>query len=154
MTHKSLQKLIEILNKKLLPKEYFLKSKSSFAENIDYFIFQSKVVDNWTGKQEYYLLKQNGKYVGLVFDMYPDQHWYMFKKYRGKGIMYSSLKDHILPYILKTKGPIEITISSWQSDPSTTQLAERLGFKKTGEKKYNEDTEIESREYKFILRKQ
>ncbi len=141
------------MNRGLNPRRYDLKKKVKVCGNIDYYIFQSKKVKNWTGENEFYFIKHDSKYVGGVFDMYPNLHWYMFKRYRGMGLMKKALSSHILPTILKNKGSLEITIDASKADPASIKLAEALGFKVKSLEKHLEGTSIEYVEYNLFLDK-
>lgn len=83
----------------------------------------------------FFFIKNNTNFVGAVFDMYDDLHWYISPKYRGKGLLTKALRDVILPYVFEAKERDRQTITITKSEigevnyNASLKVAKSVGFK-------------------------
>ncbi len=49
---------------------------------------------------DYFLIKKDGKYVGIVYDGFSDLHIYIKQQYRGQTVLIKELNEVIIPYLL------------------------------------------------------
>jgi hypothetical protein len=83
----------------------------------------------------YFIRNEKNKYIGAVYDMGHDLHWYIQKSYRKKGYLTKAMNDIILPFLFnyKSLSTLNITINkndiSSESYEASVRVAKSLGFK-------------------------
>ena len=137
MTDKSLIKLINKLNR--FP-NYKDCVKVGISKNIDLaHIWDNEGFSNSYIPDTYFLIKDNDKYIGAVFDMTIDLHWVVLPKHRKRGHLSKALKHVILPYILEElpRTNQKITIKRYElgeiNYQNSLSVALRVGFKQIDE---------------------
>lgn len=93
------------------------------------------------GPDTFYFIKgDNGFFVGAVYDMYSDLHWYVLPKFRKVGYLSKSLKDIILPHIFQERNTQRITINKAEIGIKNARASENVALK-LGFVKFKEDRE-------------
>ncbi len=144
MTNQYLNSLIRKLNKKQLNKYIQLRPLS---DTVDFAkIWRRKPSPrhkrtHGDGPLHYYFIKdQEGNYVGIVHDMQTDLHWFVLRKYRGKGYLTNALKEVILPHLFQDRKEQLITIDEYHTGEkyflASEKVALSLGFVKCDDIKY------------------
>lgn len=83
----------------------------------------------------YFIKNEQEQFVGVVYDMEGDLHWYLLPKFRGKGHLTKALKQTIIPYIfdVKMREEIQISIDIYAIGESnyvaSRKVAETIGFR-------------------------
>lgn len=151
MTDKSLNNLINVLNKGQRKEHVFIRQLSDSVDLIKVFMDNPKMTDKKRFQDlipdTFYCIKNDKQYVGIVYDMSSDLHWYMKKEYRGNGYLTKALKEIILPFILRDKDEQRITISRYEIGDENFKASEKVaissGFKLQDE--FNE-------KYEYIIK--
>jgi len=81
----------------------------------------------------FFILNNEGEYVGAIYDMGWDLHWYIVPKHRGKGHLTKALRKAILPHIFhigrdEQKISIELNAIGSKNYNSSKKVATSLGF--------------------------
>ena len=81
----------------------------------------------------FFIKNERQEYIGAVYDMEDNLHWYVLPKYRKKGYLTKALKEAIIPYIFdyrREDSKIQISISASESSYSdSVNVAKSLNFK-------------------------
>jgi hypothetical protein len=114
MTEKEIRKYINLLNKGVAVDSIFLRQINQLVEVAKVWSAEPKITDNISGNfcsYRFFFIKNELKeYVGAVFDMHNDLHWYIVPKFRKKGNLSRALKEAILPYIFEERETQKISI--------------------------------------------
>ncbi|PWJ47223.1 hypothetical protein CLV98_1682 [Dyadobacter jejuensis] len=138
MTVKDIRKYINRLNNKKASETIFTRQISKTVDFAKVWIRQPRVTDvgiNDGGRFEFFFIKNEfNEYVGAVYFMPNDLHWYIIPKYRKKGYLSNALGESILPYLFDNKNEnIRITIQRTSNGNgnylNSKGVALRLGFK-------------------------
>lgn len=144
MTVKTISALIRRLNNKKTNGQIFLRP---LLKEVDYAKVWSKrptptSTIAWSDDdpfQFYFIKNADGVYVGAVFDMRNDLHWYVLPKFRKQGHLIRNLKSVIIPHILQRREDLVITIDIKQIGVRNFQASEKValavGFVKTENEK-------------------
>lgn len=105
------------------------------------------------GPDTFYFIKDdNGRFVGSVYDMYSDLHWYVLPKHRKMGYLSKSLKDAILPHIFQQRDNQRITINKAEIGAknfgSSESVALKLGFVKFKEDREKAEYQLTNEPYR------
>lgn len=57
------------------------------------------IIVNFSSYRFFFIKNELNQYVGAVFDMYSDLHWYIVPQSRKQGHLTKALKESILPYL-------------------------------------------------------
>jgi len=91
-----------------------------------------------TGSEFYFVKAADGVFAAAVYWMGCNQiHWYVRKKYRGKGLLPRQLKRTILPFIFHSHGNQErqeLTIEPGRFVKHSERIALKVGFEFTSER--------------------
>lgn len=86
----------------------------------------------------YFIKNQEGVYVGAVYDMINDLHWYVLPAFRKKGILIKALTSFILPHLFLSRQEqrisIDITVTGKKNAKASSIVATKAGFIKDAEK--------------------
>lgn len=110
-TNEDLNKIINAYNKC----ESKWTIKISLSGYIDYITFlETKEMKlnseiNYVDFNNYFLLKMNNKYVGIIQDMENDLHIYIKKSYRKKTNLIEELNNTIIPFLLNKREAQKLT---------------------------------------------
>lgn len=137
MTDKSLNKLLDTLNKGLRKEHVFIRKLNETVDFVKVFNDNPKMNDRISYydiiPDTFYCIKENDQYVGIVYDMNSDLHWYMKKEHRGNGHLTKALKETILPFIFRNRDEQRITISRYEIGEENFKASEKValnsGFK-------------------------
>lgn len=96
---------------------------------------------NKTGPDHFYFIKdENNAFIGVVFDMNYDLHWYVIPEKRKRGYLIRNMKETILPHIFSTRKEQHITIDKdkigLNNFINSEKVASSLGFKKISDSEY------------------
>lgn len=158
MTEKEIRKYINLLNKGVAEELIFLRQINHFVEVAKVWTKEPKITDNISGNfcsYRFFFIKNELKeYVGAVFDMYDDLHWYIVPKFRKKGYLSRALKEAILPYIYEERETQKISIDRYAIGMvnyiNSKKVALKLGFKELNETKFELERENFNWEYENI----
>jgi len=107
MTDKSLNKLINTLNKGQRKEHIFIRKLDDKVDLVKVFNNNPKLNDriNYYDiiPDTFYCIRENNQYIGIVYDMSNDLHWYIKKEHRGNGFLSKALKEIILPFIFRNR---------------------------------------------------
>jgi hypothetical protein len=133
LTDKNIIQLINKLNRFPNHKDCV---KVGIGKNVELaHIWEKEEFSNSHKPSTYFLIKENEKYVGAVFDMSNDLHWVILPKHRKKGHLSKALKQVILPYLLEETVRLEQKISIKRYEIGETnyqnslKVALSVGFK-------------------------
>ncbi len=138
MTNKMLNAILVSLNKKNFYDSLIILP---LIENIfygllwDYDIEKLKTRSNLSPKI-LYLIKEQGKWVSVVYEMENDIHWYTLPRFRGRGILTTALRTYIIPHIFQQNKSKELSISINPNIPDyeiSKKIAMNIGFKYKGD---------------------
>lgn len=143
MTNDDLKSFINDLNsnrKKLM----HLRPISKNVEFAKVWFPTPKITDRFlydNGPDKFYFIKNDdGKFIGVVYDMEYDLHWYISYRYRKKGLLVSALHQSILPHLFRSKKQITITIDKSKIADKHLRASEKVailvGFKKINDTEY------------------
>jgi RimJ/RimL family protein N-acetyltransferase len=164
MTNEGLEDLINYINTNREKIFEFITVDISKKEIVFYvksFVLNCKI-DNTNNFNNFYFIKNENIFIGLVQDGGSDLHWYLKKEYRGHGFMFNSLKEYIIPHIFTTREEIHITMNEFDTPDTyekSKKLAEKIGFLMTEEsgefksKLLKNNSSWPWRESKYILKK-
>ena len=144
MTENHLLKIIENFNtQKFSENEVVFVKKLS--ESVDFALIWDELpndnneISNWT-PDEYFLIKNGKQFVGVVYDMTSDLHWYLKEEFRKKGLLSKNLNEIIIPYLFRNRNKQRITIDKTQIGEenynNSLNVAQRAGFIKKNEKEF------------------
>src|SRR5690606_7871749 len=96
---------------------------------------------NKNGPDLFYFIKdENNVFIGAVFDMEYDLHWYVKPEKRKRGYLIRNMKETILPHIFSKRSEQHITIEKdrigKENFINSEKVASSLGFKKISDSKY------------------
>lgn len=136
MTDKSLDKLINTLNRGQRKEHVFIRKLTDTVDLVKVFKDNPFIYDsinfNDLIPDTFYCIKNNNQYVGIVYDMCSDLHWFVKKEHRGNGYLTNALKQIILPFILQERDEQRITISLYgigrQNFEASKKVAVNVGF--------------------------
>lgn len=99
---------------------------------------ESKLVDGYEYRSFYLIKKSTGEFIGLIYLMKDDLHWYLNKENRGNGCMTHVLKNTVIPHLLNYRKKIKISIDfeSCEFAKKSEKLAIRCGFRKDKDGSY------------------
>lgn len=99
---------------------------------------ESKLVDGYEYRSFYLIKKSTGEFIGLIYLMKDDLHWYLNKENRGKGYMTRVLGETVIPHLLNFRNRIKISIDfeSCEFAKKSENLAIRCGFRKDKDGSY------------------
>ena len=146
MREEEIKKYIDKLNAKEAGETIFLRQISKSVKIARVWEkepdFNDEIVINVPSHRFFFIINEKGKYVGAVFDMKNDLHWFILKEERKKGYLTKALKESILPYLFydedesyereKQKISIEKGIGE-ENYKNSKKVAIRLGFKPVNE---------------------
>ncbi|HBW81570.1 MAG TPA: hypothetical protein DEF78_17465, partial [Sphingobacterium sp.] len=93
----------------------------------------------------FFIKNDDGLYVGIVYDMIYDLHWYISPNFRKRGLLTKSMREIILPYLSQTREKQSISIDSSQlidlNYEASLKVAQNLGFQFESGKSYVLDLE-------------
>lgn len=149
MTDKNLQEILDDVNKG----ESASIHKRQLKKNVD-------IAKVWLEKAKngvqfdplscFLIKNDDGLFVGIVYDMIYDLHWYILPDYRKKGILTKAMREIILPFLSQSREKQMISIDSSQLMDSnyeaSLKVAQALGFQLESGKKYVLDLERYSSE--------
>lgn len=139
MTDKNLQEILDDVNKG----ESASIHKRQLKKNVD-------IAKVWLEKAKngvqfdplscFFVKNNDGLYVGIVYDMIYDLHWYISPNFRKKGLLTKAMQEIILPYLSQSRGEQSISIDSSQLMDSnyeaSLKVAQALGFQLESGKRY------------------
>lgn len=99
---------------------------------------ESKLVDGYEYRSFYLIKKSTGDFIGLIYLMENDLHWYLNMESRGNGCMTQVLKNTVIPHLLNYRNRIKISIDfeSCEFAKKSENLAIRCGFRKDKDGSY------------------
>lgn len=140
MTDKKLKEFIIKLNQNKADEDIFLQS---LTDTVDYAIVWDYSTNQFTKEKKlntpyqfYFIKNETSSYVGTVYVMSADLHWFVLPKYRGKGFLTNSLKDTILPHLFQdNRDEQRITIDQGfigdKNYKASLKVANSVGFIQT-----------------------
>ncbi|QCR24569.1 hypothetical protein [Pontibacter sp. SGAir0037] len=78
----------------------------------------------------YFFKNPENKYIGAVFDMKNDLHWYVLPAYRRQGYLTRNLNEVILPCLLRSREEVRISIAAGPFAEQSEKVALSVGFTK------------------------
>jgi hypothetical protein len=138
MRDREIRKYINRLNNGNASESIFTRQISKTVDVAKVWSEQPKMTDNIIGNFDsnrlFFVKNEANLYIGAVFDMYYDLHWYIVPEYRKKGYLTAALRDSILPYLFYEEREIQrITIEKdsigEKNYLNSKNVALKLGFK-------------------------
>lgn len=153
MTEKEIRKYIDRLNNGKGQESIFTRPISKTVDISKVWFEQPKktdsIIGNFSSYRFFFIKNTFGKYVGAIFDMYSDLHWYIIPKYRKNGHLTKALKESVLPYLFEEEREKQrITIQEGigkENYLNSKNVALKIGFKPINES----ETEFELIESEF-----
>lgn len=144
MTEKYLKSLLRILNSKKPTNLIHLRPLSSdvyFAKVWRKIPKSANEFSRLNGPYLFYFIKnEEGIYVATIHDMSSDLHWYVDKKFRGKGYLTKALREIILYHLFQDRTEQRISINCDQIGEANFKASKNvalfLGFKNLNENEY------------------
>jgi hypothetical protein len=90
-----------------------------------------------SSKVMFFIKNEHEQFVGVVYDMGYDLHWYVLPKFRGQGHLTKALKESVIPYLFEVMMCEEIKISidihaiGESNYAASRKVAEAIGFRGT-----------------------
>jgi len=139
MNEREICKYIDRLNKGNYKESVFTRSISKNVELAKVWGAEPKRTDTVVGlfhsNRFFFIKNEMNEYVGAIYDMGYDLHWYVVPKNRKKGYLSKALEEVILPYIFDERDVQEITIVKGsigrKNYESSLRVAKKLGFKES-----------------------
>ncbi len=137
MQTSSLINIINKLNKGSLRDNII---KHSISPNVEFANIWIKENYNSNIPYNFFLIRNDVEYVGVVLDMTNDLHWVILPRHRRKGYLKKALTGSILPYIFdhldrdEQKISMNINETGIKSYNSSLNCALKVGFKKVDDK--------------------
>ncbi len=144
MTNENLGSLINDLNAGRKKSLIHLRPISDNVEFAKVWLNEPKKTErlsNHNGPDSFYFIKKNnGRFVGIVYDMKYDLHWYISPRYRKKGYLVSALQQSIIQHLFRKKTQLTISINKSEIGDNfyyaSQKVAFAVGFKKVNETQY------------------
>ncbi|MDW7695863.1 GNAT family N-acetyltransferase [Flammeovirgaceae bacterium SG7u.111] len=115
MKDEEIEKYIDLLNKKTYAETIFIRQISEFvdvAKVWDSFPEVTDLVNNESPSMDFFFIRnERGSYIGAVYVMMNDLHWYIQQAFRKKGYLTKALKKAIIPYLFDVKCKKEIVVT-------------------------------------------
>jgi len=137
MTDEYLNNLINTLNIKQRKEHIFIQRLDRNVDLAKVFTDRLHITDNLNTHDLiadiFYCIKSDNQYIGIVYDMNKDLHWFVKKEYRGNGYLTKALKSCIFPHIFQNgREEQRITINKNEigktNFESSQKVAINLGF--------------------------
>ncbi len=120
--------------------------KRPLSANVDYgevFLYPKQDDLNYISRMTstiFFIKNENSKYVGMVYLMEDDLHWFIEEQYRGKGYLTKALRSSILFEIFENRRAQRITIDrneiGEEMYEASLHVATSLGFEKVNDLEY------------------
>lgn len=137
MTESKIHEYIDALNNNQSRESVFIRRISNSVDVAKVWMKQPEIKDeivgNFHSERCFFIRNQQNIYIGAVWDMATDLHWYVVPGYRKQGYLTRSLKESILPYLFVEGREIQrITIEKnsigEKNYLNSKKVATNLGF--------------------------
>jgi hypothetical protein len=138
MKDREIRKYIDRLNNGKASESIFTRQISKTVDVAKVWPKQPRMTDRIIGNfgsfRFFFIKNDVNVYVGAVFDMNHDLHWYIVPEKRKQGYLTTALKESILPYLFYDEREIqritiEINVIGEKNYLSSKSVALKLGFK-------------------------
>lgn len=139
MRENELKRLVNELNRGTGKSLLFRRQIGKYVEVAKYWdkkpsLQRARLMQTFS-KDMFFIKNELEQFVGVVYDMKNDLHWYVLPKFRGQGHLTKALKETIIPYIFEVMMREEIQISidinsiGERNYASSRKVAESIGFR-------------------------
>lgn len=137
MTDQVIAQIVKAMNR---PDKTIFIAEQPIATNVHYGLvwddLNYKRPGDISPKQFYFIGNGKGKYIGAVYDMIGDLHWYIEPRSRKKGYLGKALKEAILPHLSRSRRKQRITIEKDMigalNFEASLRVAKKSGFRLKG----------------------
>lgn len=134
MSDETLDELIQQLNSKKTKELIFIRPLGATVDLAKVWSKKPKpLVQKFFSDREniiYFIKNEAGVYVGAVYDMKNNLHWYILSAYRKQGHLTRALKEFIFPFMFQSTEEIKISITCGVLSAASESVALNAGFKK------------------------
>lgn len=135
MSNETLEELIQQLNLKEPKELMFTKPLAPSVDLIKVWSNNARptVLTIWPDRENtiYFIKNKDSVYVGAVYDMENNLHWYVLPEHRKQGHLTSALREVIVPYLFQHYEELRISITCGNHlSTDSEKVALNVGFRK------------------------